>query len=91
MLNQKKLDIKMLERLPKKTSKTGTTNSGGNFYVGKDIIIISAVATGSLNRMFIPFQTGSGDVYLKALDWSNNNYAPVINGAVAVDIMYYDK
>ena len=73
----------------KTETKSGTTNSGGNFFIGSDNgwSLVSAMATGSLNRMFIPFQTGDS-IYLKALDWNTNNYQPVVNGAVSVKLTW---
>ena len=69
--------------------REGTTNSGGNFYVGTDDgrKIVSAIATGTANRLFIPFKQGT-TLYLKVLDWNSNDYTPVINGSVAVEITF---
>ena len=73
----------------KTETKSGTTNNGGNFYIGNDDgwSLVSAMATGSLNRMFIPFKT-DGSIYLKVLDWNTNNYQPVVNGAVSVSLTW---
>lgn len=74
----------------KTVTKSGTTNSGGNFAVGSsDMKVISATATGTLNRMFIPFVSGA-NTYLKVLDWNSNSYTPVANAAVSVQIIYVE-
>ena len=73
----------------KTETKSGTTNSGGNFYIGSDggWSLVSATATGTLNRLFIPFETG-GSIYLKVLDWNANSYQPVANSAVSVSLTW---
>lgn len=81
---------KGIQKEIKTVTKTGTTNAGGNFSVGdSNMKIISATATGSANRMFIPFVT-EGVTYLKVLDWNSSTYSPVANGAVSVRILYVE-
>lgn len=68
----------------------GTSNDGGNFFIGGDSggwRPVSAVALGTATRMFIPFKTGNS-FYLKVLDWNNNAYHPVINGAVSIEVTW---
>lgn len=68
----------------------GTSNSGGNFFIGNDSdgrIPGAAYATGTATRMFIPFKA-ENSFYLKVLDWNNNAYYPVINGDVSVEVTW---
>ena len=89
MLDVKKLLAKLLATQIKTKRLSGNTNAGGNFLVGNNVYVVSAIASGTLNRMFIPFRQGN-TVFLKVLDWNSNAYTPVANGAVIVDIAYID-